>query len=197
MGLQRTLLYTDESGGKLYQGNRYDVKNIEKGENYALVVLAAYDFQPQILTAEQAEKFEGSDFEELHDAEPELGIVVTPTPPKEIVRVPLTEPNNDEFIDHYACSHRPFAQAIALRACKLIKTGETVLSSCWGGVNRSSFVSAAILWHLGQGKMADLIKRLEEERCFSCDGLKQILLDAELRWIENRDYRKKKRELNK
>lgn len=179
--LERTLLYTDPSGGKLYQGNRYDVANIAN-EYYSLVVLAAYDFQPQILTPEQDETTPPPEHE-IYDAEPELNRVITTCPPGEIIRVPLTEPTVEEA-EQIGHTHRPYVHAIAMQAICRLKSGKPVLVSCWGGVNRSSFVAAAILWHLKQGPMDKIIDRLVEERCFSCPGLMEILRDAEKRWTE-------------
>lgn len=177
----KSLLFTDASGGKLYQGNRYDVAAVTD-EYYSLLILAAYDFQPMILTPEQDKTTPQAEIE-IYDSEPELNRIITTIPPAQIVRIPLTELDPEEA-RLIGFSHRPYAHAVAAQAICNIRNGKSVLSSCWGGVNRSSFISAAILWHLGQGSMEEIIDRLVEERCFSCEGLMIVLRESEKRWLE-------------
>lgn len=191
-GLERTLLYTDKSGGQLWQGNRHDVANVDK-IHYSTVILAAYDFQPRILTPEQAKSAPDLNPFEVDDYGDSNQDIITSCPPNQIIRIPIIEPDLEEA-SYYLHMLRSPTYAVAYQACAEIKGGKQVLSSCWAGLNRSSFISATILWILKQGSMDGLIDRLTEERCFGCEGLKVILRECEEHWAASEDYLKKKRE---
>lgn len=191
-GIEKTLLYTDESGGELWQGNRHDVADI-KTIQYSMVILAAYDFQPRILTPEQfktAPVVPPYELDLFGDSEQDI---VTEFQPPQIVRIPMVEPDVEEASTYLHMIRSP-AYAVAHQAVCEIRNGNPVLSSCWAGLNRSSFISASILWLLKQGSMDEIIERLTKERCFGCPGLKLILSECAERWQLDQDYRKSKLE---
>jgi len=158
-----------------------------------MVILAAYDYQPRILTPEQAKTAPPIPPYELDLYGDSKQDIVSACAPKQIVRIPIVEPDVEEASVYVHMLRSP-AYAVAHQAVCEIRNGGSVLSSCWAGLNRSSFISASILWILKQGAMDDIVKRLTEARCFGCPGLKLILSECAERWEQDEKYRKSKLE---
>jgi len=157
------LIYEHSNGAKLYQCGALEIPGSPEDFYYG------WD-RSNLISKKEKKKINDSILKALKTSGIEL-LILAATEYQPNFEAPSLEIFNVPFPDEDTEKVAPLLKRLnptINKAVSLMKEGKNVLSTCWAGINRSSFISGLILQKLTEMSGKEIIELIRENRDMYC-----------------------------